>query len=287
MAKKTVTAILIMLFVSILPTSLCVAQQRADKSTGYAPVNGQKIYYEIHGAGKPIILLHGAYMTINLNWAQLIPGLSKTRKVIALELQGHGHTALSNRALSFDSLADDVEKTMKFLKIDSADIVGYSFGGTVAYNLAIKYPNRIAKLIIISSTYKYEGWQKEVRDVLNTIKPEFLSNTPLKSEYAKVAPDSSNWDQFVSAMIEFDKKDFNLGDNNIKNIKAPVLLISGDNDGIDKSILIQTYQLLGGCTFADMTGVPKSQLAIVPGQGHVSLMMQTAAISQLLNNFLK
>lgn len=259
--------------------------QTAPKS-GYANVNGQKVYYETHGEGKPLILLHGAYMTIGLNWGQMIPELSKTRKVIALEMQGHGHTAWTNRPLSYDALADDVDKIMQFLKVDSADVIGYSFGGTIAYALAMKYPKRVKKLVIISSTYKYQGWQKEVRDVLATMQPEFLTNTPLKGEYAKISPDSTQWNAFVSGMIEFDKKDFNLGDDKIKNIKSPTLLISGDNDGIDKEILIQTYKQLGGTTFSDMTGVPKSHLAIVPGQGHVSLMMDQENILKLVNKFL-
>jgi pimeloyl-ACP methyl ester carboxylesterase len=283
---RIITAIAILFSASILINNECSAQSTL-KSSGYAPVNGQKIYYEIHGEGQPIVLLHGAYMTIGMNWGEVIPRLSRTNKVIAVELQGHGHTAFTNRPISYDSLADDVDKTMRFLKIDSADIVGYSFGGTIAYDLAIKYPKRVKKLIIISSVYKYYGWQKEIRDILQIMSPEFLTNTPLKTEYDKVAPVPADWNKFLSAMIEFDKKDYDLGDNNIKNLKNPVLLIAGDNDGVDKPILVQTYSLLGGNTSADMTGVPKSHLAIVPGQGHVSLMMQTETIFQLLNNFLK
>ena len=260
MTNKTFLALLFTVFATV-----SFAQQ--PRQSGHATVNGQKIYYEVYGEGQPIVLLHGAYMTIGLNWGQVIAELSKTHKVIALEMQGHGHTPWTNRPLSWDALADDVDKTLQFLKVDSADIIGYSFGGTIAYNLAIKYPKRVKKLVIISSTYKYDGWQKEVRDVLETIQPEFLSNTPLKAEYAKVALDSTQWNAFLKGMIAFRKNAFNLGENNIKNIKAPTLLIIVDNDGIDKGILVETYKLLGGGKFADMTGVPRNQLAIVPGQG--------------------
>lgn len=126
--------------------------------SGYAPVNGTKVYYEVYGEGMPLILLHGAYMTINTNWSQLIPELSKTRKVIAIELQGHGHTPYSDRELSRATLASDVEGVMDHLKIDSADIAGYSFGGSVAYQFAIQSPKRLRKLVIISSSYKTSGW---------------------------------------------------------------------------------------------------------------------------------
>ncbi len=275
----------IVLFLLVITQSF--SQQVKPSSSGYAPVSGSKVYYEVYGEGKPIVLLHGAFMTIGMNWSELIPSLSKNRKVIALEMDGHGHTPLSNRPLSHETLASDVVSTLKHLQIDSADIIGYSFGGTIAYSLAIQYPKLVNRLVIISSTYKYEGWQKEVWAVLSTIKPEFLTNSPLKGEYDKVAPEPAKWNAFLTKMIAFDSQPFNLGDEKVRNIKCPVLIIAGDNDGVDKKILVETYQLLGGAVFADMAGVPKSQLAIIPGQGHVSLMMQTTAILQLLMNFLK
>ena len=127
-------------------------QQTKPSNSGYVPVNGIKVYYEVYGEGRPIVLLHGAFYTIDLNWSQLIPELSKTRKVIAIEMQGHGHTPFSDRKLSFPTLASDVEGVMDYLKIDSADIAGYSMGGSVAYQLAIQSPKRLRKLVIISST---------------------------------------------------------------------------------------------------------------------------------------
>src|SRR5580704_6603245 len=133
-------------------------QQSKPADSGYAPVNGIKVYYEVYGEGRPIILLHGAFMTIEMNWGQLIPELSKTRKVIAIELQGHGHTPYSDRKLDFPTLASDVEGVMNYLKVDSADVAGYSMGGSVAYQLAIQSPKRVRKLVIISSTYKSSGW---------------------------------------------------------------------------------------------------------------------------------
>ncbi|HKG07346.1 MAG TPA: alpha/beta hydrolase, partial [Pedobacter sp.] len=129
--------------------------------TGYAPVNGIKVYYEVYGEGRPIVLLHGAFMTIDLNWGQLIPELSKTRKVIAIELQGHGRTQFSDRKLAHATLASDVEGVMDHLKIDSADVAGYSFGGAVAYQFAIQSPKRLRNLVIISAIYKSAGWLPE------------------------------------------------------------------------------------------------------------------------------
>jgi len=262
-------------------------QQIKPSNSGYAPVNGVKIYYEVYGKGRPLVLLHGAFYTINMNWAELIPKLSKTRKVIAIEMQGHGHSPFSERKLSITNLASDVEGVMDYLKIDSADVAGYSMGGSVAYQFAVQSPKRLRKLVIISSTYKTNGWLPIVNNAFDDFKPEFFDNTPLQIGYNAVAPDKTKWREFLAQMFAFAKAPFNVGDSNVAKISAPVLIIAGDNDGLDKIELIKTYQLLGGVVTADIQPMPKSQLAIVPSQGHVSLMMQTTTILSYLDSFLK
>lgn len=279
------TTMLLVVIMFIASTSN--AQQMKPSESGYAPVNGIKVYYEVYGEGKPIVLLHGAFMTIAGNWGELIPELSKTRKVIAIEFQGHGHTPFSNRKLSDTTFASDVLGVMDYLKIDSADVLGYSMGGSVAYEFAIQNPERLRKLVIISSTYKSTGWLPEVNEAFKAFKPEFFDNSPMKAAYDAVAPDTTKWTNFIEQMIAFARTPFDLGDSNISKIVAPVLIISGDNDGLDKIELMKTYKLLGGGVTADMAPMPKSQLAIIPSQGHVSLMMQTKTILSYVENFLK
>lgn len=262
-------------------------QQSKPAASGYAPVNGIKVYYEVYGQGLPIVLLHGSFYTIDMNWSQLIPELSKYRKVIAIEMQGHGHSPYSDRELSITTLASDIEKVMDYLKIDSADVAGYSMGGSIAYQFAVQSPKRLRKLVIISSTYKTDGWLPIVNTAFEDFKPEFFDNTPLKTAYDAVAPDKTKWTYFLKQMIAFADVPFNVGDSNIAKITAPVLIISGDNDGTDKIELMKTYKLLGGGVTADLQPMPKSQLAIVPSQGHVSLMMQTETILNYLDGFLK
>lgn len=283
--NKNIFAVL--LVISILLGLNSYAQQPLrPASSGYAPVSGSKVYYKVYGTGDPIVLIHGAYMTINSNWSELIPVLSKTKKVIAMEMDGHGHTPLSQRPFSYQTFASDVAGVLNYLKIDSADIIGFSYGGTIAYEFAIQHPAMTKKLIIISSTYKSEGWLSIMYTMLSGLKPDAFDNTPIKSEYIKVAPDTSNWHKFIVTMLQFSAEKFNLGDDNIKNIKAPVLLIMGDNDGTDKKVLAETYSLLGGNVFGDVVGIPKSQLAILPAKGHGTLMMDTQAIAALVVSFL-
>src|SRR5215467_1844986 len=182
---------------SILLTGIIFAslhssgQQIKSSNSGYAPANGIQVYYEVYGEGKPLVLLHGAFYTIEMNWGQLIPELSKTRKVIAIEMQGHGHTPFSDRKLDITTLASDVEGVMDYLKIDSADVAGYSMGGAVAYQFAVKTPKRLRELVIISSTYKSDGWLPVVNSGFKDFKPEFFDNTPIKTGYDAVAPDKT------------------------------------------------------------------------------------------------
>jgi pimeloyl-ACP methyl ester carboxylesterase len=262
-------------------------QKSKPADSGYVPVNGIKVYYEVYGEGRPIVLLHGAFWNIEMNWGQLIPELSKTRKVIAIEFQGHGHTQFSDRKLGLATLASDVDGVMKHLKVDSADVAGFSMGGSVAYQLAIQSPERVRKLVIISSTYKSGGWLPAVNDGFKNFKPEVFTNSPLKAAYDAIAPDKTKWTKFLEQMIAFAGVPFDIGEANIAKITSPVLLISGDNDGLDKIELMKTYQLLGGAVTADLGSMPRSHLAIVPSQGHVSLMMQTKTILGYLDGFLK
>ncbi|WP_081197617.1 alpha/beta fold hydrolase [Niastella yeongjuensis] len=227
-------------------------QQTRPSNSGYAPVDGLNVYYEVYGEGRPIVLLHGAFFTIDMNWSQLIPELSKNRKVIAIELQGHGHTQFSERKLTFPALASDVEGVMDYLKIDSADVAGFSMGGSVAYQLATQSPKRIKKLVIISATYKSSGWLPEVTNGFKNLKPELFLNSPMKPAYDAVAPDKTKFTKFLEQMIAFAQTPFNIGDANIAKIAAPVLIISGDNDGLDKIELIKTYKLFGGDVSADL-----------------------------------
>ncbi|GGG92842.1 alpha/beta fold hydrolase [Pedobacter zeae] len=277
---------LLLIAVVVSSVSRLNAQVKPADS-GYVPVNGTKVYYEVYGNGKPLVLLHGAFMTIGMNWGELVPELAKTRKVIAIELQGHGHTPYSERKLSHSTLANDVVKVMDYLKVDSADVAGYSFGGAIAYEFAIQSPKRLGKLVIISSTYKSTGWLPEINNAFKNMKPELFENSPMKAAYDAVAPDKTKWIPFLEQMMASAAAPFDLGEANISKITAPVLIIAGDNDGLDKIELAKTYQLLGGGKVADFGVMPKSQLAIVPAQGHVSLMAQTKTILGYLNGFLK
>lgn len=158
MRKKTWVA----MFAAMLVATTVSAQQ--TPTTGYAPVNGLHMYYEVHGSGEPLVLLHGAFMTITNNWDGWISELSKTRKVIVVEMQGHGRTADIARDITYENLADDVAALLTYLKIPQADLLGYSMGGAVAMQCAIRRPDKVRKAVIISSTLRMGcGWRMSRR----------------------------------------------------------------------------------------------------------------------------
>src|SRR3984957_1909128 len=154
------------LLMTLVP-AVVSAQQKP--TTGYAPVNGVKMYYEVHGSGEPVVLLHGAFMTITNNWTGWIGELSKTRKVIAVEMQGHGRTADIERDISSEHLADDVAALLDHLKIPKADLIGYSMGGSVAMQCAIRHPDKVRKVVVISSTFRHDGMVKEAYGAIQSI----------------------------------------------------------------------------------------------------------------------
>src|SRR5213592_1285923 len=169
------------LFLLTILFSSAVASAQQKPTTGYAPVNGLKMYYEIQGSGEPVVLLHGAFMAITDDWRVWISELSKTRKVIAVEMQGHGRTADINRDLSYENLSDDVAGLLDYLKIPSADIVGYSLGGGVAMQCAIRHPEKVRKVVSISAPFRRYGWVKEANDFWPTFTWEIFKGTPMEA----------------------------------------------------------------------------------------------------------
>ena len=286
MKKISVAAALRSIIILTAIFTCLLATGFGQVKTGYAPVNGLKMYYEVHGTGNPLVLLHGAFNTINMAFGQLIPELSKNRQVIAVELQGHGHTADIDRPFSFESMADDVDALLKYLRIDSADILGYSMGGGVAWQLAIRHPQAVKKLIIASSVYKYEGWSPQTRSILPMLTPQMFEGTPIKTQYDSLAPDPKHWTAFINKMKKFITTPYDFTAAKIKAIKSPTLIIAGDGDGVTPEHAVEMYRLRGGDYMIDFGPVHKAQLAIFPGTSHISAMMQTGWLVSMITPFL-
>jgi pimeloyl-ACP methyl ester carboxylesterase len=286
MKKIFFTTVLKRAIVLAVIFSCLIVNSFSQTKTGYAQVNGLKMYYEVYGSGKPLLLLHGAFNSINMAFSQLIPVLSKTRQIIAVEFQGHGRTNDIDRPFSFESMADDVAALLKQLKIDSTDVLGYSMGGGVAQQIAIRHPSLVRRLILASTVYKYEGWTQETRSILPMLTAEMFEQTPIKTEYDKLAPDPKHWKEFINKMKKFVTTTYDFGADKIKAIKSPTLIIAGDGDGVSPEHAVEMYRLRGGGYMIDFGPIHAAQLAIFPGTSHISAMMQTDWLVSMINPFL-
>lgn len=267
---------------------LAFAQTNAGSSakTGYAPANGLNVYYEIHGSGAPLILLHGGLMSVALE-ADLIAQLSKTRQVIALDLQAHGRTADIDRAISCEAMADDVAGVMKYLSIPKADVMGYSLGAATALQLTFRHPEMVRKLVVVSTPFKRDGWYPEGRAAMSQMGPataEMMKPSPLYQSYAAVAPRPQDWTVLVTKVSELLKKDYDWSEQ-VKAIKAPTMLVFGDNDAVPPTHAAEFFALLGGGQRDagwDGSGMSTARLAILPGATHYNITSSPALVPTVL-----
>ena len=279
------TVIVMTMFLTTIFSGVVSAQQKP--TTGYAPVNGLKMYYEIHGTGDPVVMLHGAFMAITDDWRVWISELSKTRKVIAVEMQGHGRTADIKRDLSYENLSDDVAGLLDYLKIERADLIGYSLGGGVAMQCAIRHPEKVRKVVSISAPYARDGWVKEANDALANLTWELFKGSPMEAEYKKLSPTPDKFPDLVNHIKATALKPYDFGADKLKATKAPMLFIHGDADGVRLDHIAEMYRLKGGGEIhGDMQPRSASRLAILPDTTHVTLMNRMTTIVPMVNDFL-
>lgn len=233
----------------------------------YASVNGLKLYYEIRGTGEPLILLHGGVVGITM-FGPNLAALCQKRKVIAVELQGHGHTADIDRPLRYEAMADDIYALMKFLGIEHADVMGYSLGGGVALQTAIRHPESVRKLVVVSAAFKRDGWYPEVLAATAQMGPaaaEQMKQSPLYKLYPNV-----NWAVLFTKLGDLLRKDYDWS-KEVAALKAPTMIVSADADAVRPAHIIEFFGLLGGGhkdAGLDGSGRPTNQLAILPGLTH-------------------
>ncbi|MBA2535483.1 MAG: alpha/beta fold hydrolase [Rubrobacter sp.] len=251
----------------------------------YAAVNVLEMYYEIHGNGQPLVVLHGAFMTIGAMGA-VVPALAETRQVVAVELQGHGHTADVDRPLSYEQMADDVAALMRHLGIERADVFGYSMGGGTALQLAMRHPTLVSKLVVASASSTSDGVYPEVWSGIEQITPELFAGTPWKEEYDRVAPNPDAFPTLVEKMKQLDGQPFAWPPDAIRAIAAPTMVVIGDSDGTTPEHAVELFRLRGGGVFGDLAGLPSARLAVLPGTTHVGLIARADWLASMIEEFL-
>src|SRR6266436_2454746 len=244
-------------------------------SSGYADINTIRLYHEIYGQGEPLVLIHGGLTTIGemQGWVQ---PLAKTRRVIAVEMQGHGRTADTDRPMSFATMGDDIAALLDHLKIPKADVVGHSFGGATAIRAAIKHPDKVRRLVVISSPYARSGWYPETQEGMGRISASMAENmmqTPT-GQLSKQWPEPQRFPQFLDKMGKMMSEDYDWSAD-IAKLPIPVLLVFADNDSISQKHIAEFFALLGGGVKEpgwQNTQLSKARLAIVPGYSHYNFV---------------
>jgi pimeloyl-ACP methyl ester carboxylesterase len=258
-----------------------------DTSKGnYVEVNGLNMYYEIHGSGQPLVLLHGAFSAIGTSFGNVLPELAKTRQVIAFEMQAHGRTADIDRPLSMEQMADDTASALQQLGIENAAFFGYSLGAGVALQVAIRHPEVVRKLLLASVTYNSSGLHPGLMEGLAEMKPEMMFGSPWHEEYTRIAPRPKDFATLFAKKTQMDREVRDLPAETIEAIEAPTLLIIGDSDIVRPEHAVEMFRLLGGGVMGDLAGLPNSQLAILPGTTHVTVVDRAEWLVSMIGKFL-
>lgn len=244
------------------------------------------MYYEIHGTGSPLVLLHGSLTTIETSFGKILPSLGKTRQVIAVEQQAHGRTADIDRPLTYEQMAEDTTDLLRQLGIEKADFLGYSMGAAIALQIAIKYPDLVHKLVLVSVSYNNDGLYPEVLEGEEKMKPEDLDGTEWQKAYARIAPNPEHWRTLIEKEKQLTREFKGWTPDEIQAIKAPTLIIIGDSDIIRPENAVEIFRLLGGGVAGDLTGLPRSRLAILPGTTHVTMVDRSDWLLSMAGEFL-
>lgn len=256
------------------------------RASGYAPVNGIKLYYEVYGSGTPLVLLHGGLGEIEM-FGPVIPGLAAHSEVIAVDLQGHGRTADTDRPLSYETMADDVAALIAYLGIGRADVMGYSLGGGVALQVAIRHRDVVNKLVLVSTAFRRDGWYPEVlagEAGMSRAAAEQMKQTPMYNLYAALAPRPEDWPILVEKEGELLQKpyDWTAG---VRKLNMPLLIVAGDRDAVRLDHTMELFGMFGGGKHAAGFGpdpAPAAELAILPHTTHFDIFMSNALVAAVV-----
>jgi pimeloyl-ACP methyl ester carboxylesterase len=269
-----------------LGTSAAAQTLPAPTKTGYVTANGVRYYYEIRGRGEPLLLLHGGLGNINM-FAPGIPELVKSRQVIAVDLYGHGRTALTDRPMSLIDMGDDMATIIKQLGYNQVDALGYSMGGGVAFRLAVQHPALVRRLALVSAGFSQDGFYPEMlpqQAAVSSKMAEQMKGTPMYQSYVAVAPRKEDFPKLLDKMGEFMSKPYDFSED-VKRLSMPTLLVFGDSDMYRLEHVIKFYELLGGGQKDAgwmRENMAKNRLAILPNVTHYEMAISPALVPTVL-----
>lgn len=261
-------------------------ESTAPAKSGRIEIDGISYYYQIHGEGEPLLLLHGGLGSFDMFWP-VLPQLTSGRQVVGVDLQGHGRTTLGDREFSIPAIADDMASILAELGYNQVDVLGYSLGAGVGFRLAVQHPDRVRRLALVSAGYSSDAFYPEIRAQqrqVNAAAAEFMKETPMYQSYIAIAPNPNDFPRLLDAIGGLMARDFDWSAD-VKKLKAPVILVYGDSDMYRPDHMIGFYQLLGG-GLRDAGWMKEHQapnrLAILPGRTHYDIFMAPEMVATVL-----
>lgn len=263
--------------------------------SGHLPINGLNLYYEVYGdlgASKvsPLLLIPGAFMATDSmkSWVSAFGG---TRTVIVFDQQGHGRTPDASRTMSYEQFGDDAAALLRTLKVERADVMGYSQGGGVALQLALRHPTLVDKLVSLSATYRQDGWYPSVLKGIKGLSAKDFAGTPVEKTFMDHTPDAEAFDAYLEKMKVLNADDQNISDEEMRSISAPTMVIIGDADGVKPEHALAMFKLRGGgdeeaAASGTLQKVPAARLVILPAMSHIGISAETAVLVPMVNAFL-
>jgi pimeloyl-ACP methyl ester carboxylesterase len=267
-------------------TNAATASRSAPVRSGRAEVRSVRYYYEIHGRGEPLLLLHGGLGALDM-FGPVLPELGKTRQVIAVDLHGHGRTPLGDRKISLVDIGDDMASLLDQIGVRQVDALGYSFGGGVAFRLAVQHPDKVRRLALVSAGFAQDGFYPEMLPMqasLNGQMADMMKDTPMYKSYVAVAPNPGEFPKLLDRMGELMRTPYNYAED-VKKLKMPVMLVFGDSDMYRLEHIIEFYKLLGGGQKDagwNRENVSQNRLAILPNVTHYDIFVSPALVATVL-----
>jgi len=267
-------------------TSAAPATSAATK-TGHVAVNGVNYYYEIHGHGEPLLLLHGGLGSIDMFRGAILPALAGSREVIAVDLQGHGRTGLGERKINLVDMGDDMDGLLAKLGYGPVDAMGYSLGAAIAFRLAVQHPTRIRRLVLVSAGFSQDGFYPEMLPMQSAVSgamAEMMKDTPMYKSYVAVAPNPAEFPRLLDRLGEVMRQPYNWADD-VKRLHEPVMLVWGDSDMFRPEHMVEFYKLLGGGQRDagwQREHMSKNRLAILPNVTHYDIFTSPVLVPTVL-----
>ncbi len=263
--------------------------------SGHLPINGLQLYYEVHGDLEPservpLLLIPGAFLATD-SMQHWVDAFAPSRPVVVFDQQGHGRTADTPRAMSYEQFGDDAAALLQALAIERADVMGYSQGGGVALQLALRHPQRMSKLVTLSATYRQDGWYPSVLQGLAGLTAQLFADTPIGEVFRQHTADPDAFDAYIDKMRVLNFEDQNISDAQMRSIPAKTMVIVGDADGVKPEHAVAMFELRGGgdeeaAATGSISRVPDARLVILPATSHISISAAHEVLAPMIREFL-